>query len=164
MEVHLPTDNGSHHTAPQDLLVVGAHGGAGTSTIAALMRPAWDMGSLHHLLQPGRPPIRTKGRPLIVVARNTVAAAWHATNAVTMLAGQDIVIAALVIVADGAGPEPRDATARFSLLEGRVRGVVRMPFIPGLRLVDDIAAVDLPGRVHDTLATLWELAYGRSGT
>ncbi|MBA9002871.1 hypothetical protein [Thermomonospora cellulosilytica] len=163
-QVHLPAENGSHNTAAQDLLVIGAHGGAGTSTIAALMRPAWDMGSLGHRLGHGRPPLQTKGRPLVVVTRNTVAAARHATNAVTALTDQAIAIAALVIVADGAGPEPRDATARYSLLEGRVRGVVRVPFIPGLRLVDDVAHLDeVPGRVQDALTTIWELAYSRPG-
>ncbi|SEF78460.1 hypothetical protein SAMN04489712_10222 [Thermomonospora echinospora] len=140
--------------------MAGAHGGAGTSTIARLMYPAWDMGSLEHLLGPGHPPLRDRRRPLAVVTRNTVAAARHATNAVTALHQAATPIAALVIVADGAGSEPRDATARFSLLQGRVGGIVRMPFISDLRLVDDATTIDLPKRARDALGAIRALAYG----
>ncbi|MBA9007306.1 hypothetical protein [Thermomonospora cellulosilytica] len=98
---------------------------------------------------------------MLVVARNTVAAARHATDAVTALHHAGVPIAGLVIVADGAGPEPRDATARFCLLEGRVRGVVRMPFVPGLRLVDDVTQIPLPERARDALASIRHLAHGR---
>jgi hypothetical protein len=31
--------------AEPEVVVVGAHGGAGTTTIAMLLRPAWDMGT-----------------------------------------------------------------------------------------------------------------------
>lgn len=141
--------------------MAGAHGGAGASTLAALMQPAWDLGPLQPLLGLGRPLLRDRERPLVVVARNTVAAARHATNAVTALHQTGTPIAALVIVADGAGSEPRDATARFRLLQGRVGGIVRMPFISDLRLVDDATAIDLPRRVREALGALRALVYGR---
>ena len=51
----------------------------------------------------------------------------------------------LAIMSDG-WPEPPAATARFRLLEPQVGAVVRIPFVPGLRLVDDPAAVALPRR------------------
>lgn len=159
--VHPPAEDGSHGGAPEHLVVVGAHGGAGTSTIAALLRPAWDLGTVGHLTGTGRMPAVAQSRPLLVVARNTVATARHATDAVTALHNAGVPIAVLVIVADGAGPEPRDATARFSLLEGRVRGAVRMPFMPGLRLVDDVTGFELPSRVRDALAAIRHLAHGQ---
>jgi hypothetical protein len=36
-----------------------------------------------------------------------------------------------------------------------------MPFVPGLRLVDDPTAVDLPAKARQVLDTVWELAFGR---
>ncbi|MDL4770740.1 hypothetical protein [Actinomadura xylanilytica] len=145
-------------------VLVGAHGGAGVSTLARLMCPARDMGAVAGLLREGRPYVRAEG-PVVLVARNTVSAAWHATRAVTAIdaaRGQgDGHIAALVIVADGAGPEPKDAAARFGLLHDRVCGVVRMPFVPELRLIDDPATVPLPRKVREVLETVWELAHCR---
>ncbi|WP_433333002.1 hypothetical protein [Spirillospora sp. CA-294931] len=146
----------------RELVVVGAHGGAGTTTLAALLRPAWDMGTISDLLEPGRPPVQPKGRPLVLVTRNSVAAAQRATRAVTAIdATRDTSsahLAALVIVGDGAGPEPRDATARFALLEGRVRELVRMPFVPALRLVDDPTQVRLPRKVEGVLNRILDVA------
>lgn len=147
----------------QDLMVIGAHGGAGTSTLADLLRPAWDLGAINHLAGSDRPPLRAEGRLLVVVARNTVAAAWHATNAVTALCGHTAPIAALVIIADGAGKEPRDATARFSLLESRVHGTVRMPFVPALRLVDHVRAIELPEKATAALTRIRDLADAHPG-
>jgi len=51
----------------------------------------------------------------------------------------------LAIVSDG-WPEPPAATARFRLLEPQVGAIVRIPFVPGLRLADDPATVALPRR------------------
>ena len=51
-------------------MVAGAHGGAGVTTLAALLQPAWDLGAPRHT---GRefPPLRSGGRPVVLVARNT---------------------------------------------------------------------------------------------
>ncbi|MFC0037214.1 hypothetical protein [Actinomadura rayongensis] len=145
-----------------ELAFLGAHGGAGTSTLAALLPPSWDLGSIGGLL-PGEDPVaRACGRRLVIVSRNTVAAAWHATRAVTAADPDPRAptrqVAALVVVADGAGPEPRDATARFSLLAGRVRRTVRVPFVPALRSVDDPGRVDLPVRARAALDLLLDLS------
>ncbi len=160
-DVHSPAEAGDRDATTDRPAVIGAHGGAGTSTIAALLRPAWDLGSVAHLAGTGRMPVLARSRPLLVVARNTVAAARRATDAVTALHHAGVPIAGLVIVADGAGAEPRDATARFSLLEGRVRGVVRMPFVPGLRLVDDVTQIPLPERARDALASIRGVVNGQ---
>ncbi|GAA2140016.1 hypothetical protein GCM10009727_36890 [Actinomadura napierensis] len=102
-----------------DVVVAGAHGGAGTSTLATLLPTAWDMGSIESLLELDCAPLDAKGRPIVLAARNTAAAAKCATAAIGVLHDWDEQVAALAIVSDG-GPESRDATARFALLEARV--------------------------------------------
>ncbi|TDC77437.1 hypothetical protein [Actinomadura sp. 7K507] len=139
-----------------DVVVVGAHGGAGTSTLTALLPAAWDMGSIRPLLDLGRSPLRPQGRPVILAARNTAAAAKNATAAIGALREWDERVAALAIVSDG-GTEVRDAAARFALLEGRVGGVVRVPHVRALRLVDDPCLVDLPGKARQALDELRRL-------
>lgn len=136
----------------------GAHGGAGTSTLAALVGSCWDMGALRYRPDPHYPAVTTHGRPLIIVCRNTVAAAERATAAVMAVAHPGGRIAALAIVADGAGHEPREAAARFRLLESRVGRVVRVPFVLALRLVDDPAKVPLPRRAVQAIEQLRALA------
>jgi hypothetical protein len=137
-------------------VVAGAHGGAGTTTLAALLGAAWDMGAILDP-DPAYPPVRAHGRSLIVVCRNTVPAARHATRAVTALHACGEQISALAIVSDGTRAEPADASARFALLEGRLGGTVRIPFVPALRLVDDPTSVALPAKARRALAHLQDL-------
>ena len=141
-----------------ELVAWGAHGGAGTSTLAALIGPCWDLGALRYRTDPRYPAVTTHGRPLIVVCRNTVSAAERATAAVMAVAHPGGRVAALAIVADGAGHEPREAAARFRLLESRVGRVVRVPFVMALRLVDDPATVPLPRRAVQAIEELRALA------
>ena len=140
-----------------DVVVAGAHGGAGVSTLAALLPAVWDMGSLGPLLELGRSPLRARGRPVVLAVRNTAVAARAATAAIGALAGWEERVAALAIVSDG-GPESREAMARFALLEGRVGGVVRVPHVRALRLAEDPSAVVLPGKVRQALGELRRLA------
>ncbi len=137
--------------------MVGAHGGAGASTLAALLPAVWDMGSIGPLLELGRSPLRAKGRPVVLAVRNTAMAAKSATAAIGALHDWDERVSALAIVSDG-GPESRDATARFALLEGRVGGVVRVPHVRELRLVEDPAGVVLPRKAQQALDELRRLA------
>ncbi|KAB2388694.1 hypothetical protein [Actinomadura montaniterrae] len=65
-------------------------------------------------------------------------------------------MAALAIVSDG-GPESRDATARFALLEARVGGIVRVPHVRQLRLVEDPTEVVLPGKARHAIEQLRRL-------
>ena len=97
--------------------MAGAHGGAGTSTLAALLAPAWDMG----VVQPAAPAggLRPGGRPVVLVARNTVAAAGRAVTAVTAVTGTGLPVAVLAVISDGL-PEPAEARYRFRVLDGRV--------------------------------------------
>lgn len=144
------------------MVVAGAHGGAGTSTLAALLPAAWDMGSIAPLLQLGRSPLRAKGRPVVLVVRNTAVAAKDATAAIGALLDCDEHVAALAIVSDG-GPESRDAAARFALLRGRVGGVVRVPHVRALRLVEDPRVVVLPGKARQALDEVRRLVGGAAG-
>ena len=126
-----------------ELVIWGAHGGAGATTLAAWLQPAWDMGAMR---QPPRYPAAVaKGRPLIVACRVTAWSARAATTAVAAVTRAGGHVAVLAIVSDG-WPEPPTATARFRLLEPQADAVVRVPFVPGLRLVDDPAAVPIPRR------------------
>jgi len=133
-----------------ELVVWGAHGGAGTTTLAAWLTPAWDMFSMRPA--PDQRYLRAiaAGRPLVVVCRNTAWSAGRATAAVAAVAGLGGQVAALAVVSDG-WPEPRTATARFRLLEPQADAVVRVPFVPGLRLADEPAGVPLPRAVRRAL-------------
>jgi hypothetical protein len=165
---HTPQPSAAAVTAPpRELLLVGAHGGAGVTTLAVLMRvvlaageggrdgvpsPAWQVYDM-----PPRLPPHPSGRPLVVVSRCTVSAAGRAVKAVTALTSWQVPVTALAVIADGAGGEPAEATARLSLLAGRAGPVVRIPFAARLRLVDDPAQVRLPKRTARALHRLAEV-------
>jgi hypothetical protein len=138
------------HAPPGEVVVVGAHGGAGVTILAGLLRPAWDLGVARRS-GPGRGPLRLGGRPVLLVARNTVVAAGHAMAAVSLLADQGVQVAVLAVTGDGL-PEPAEARYRFRILEGRLGAVVRVPFVPAFRVAADPLSVALPRRAHRALA------------
>jgi hypothetical protein len=133
----------------RELAVWGAHGGAGTSTLAAWLQPAWDMGAMC----PESTVLATvaQGRALVVVCRNTAWSAAQATKAVAAVSQQSEQVAVLAVVSDG-WPEPAAARHRFRLLEPQVGAIVRIPFVVGLRLGDDPAEAPLPRRARRALA------------
>lgn len=147
-----PSGEIDHGGPDGDVVVVGAHGGAGTTTLAALLRPAWDMGAISYI-HDGYPPVRSHGRPLLVVCHGTVPGTRHAITAVSGLEQGGQQVTALVVVSDGL-PEPPDASARLDLLADRVGAIVRMPYISGLRLVDDPALIALPAKAYRALARI----------
>ena len=139
-----------------EIVVAGAHGGAGTLTLAALLRPAWDLGAVP--VPGGRGgPLRPGSPPVVLVARSTVAAAGRAVDATTALTGPGARIAVLVVVSDGL-PEPAEARYRFRLLEGRIGALVRMPFVPAFRVAASPLHVDLPRKAARALAEIRALA------
>lgn len=140
-----------------EIMVLGAHGGAGTTTLAILLRPSLDMGAIWRPAW-DRPSIRPGGRPLVLVSRNTAAAAARAIVAVNTIAWQGERIAALAIVSDGL-PEPTAATYRFQVLAARVGAVVRVPFIASLRAGGDPARVDLPRSARRSIADIRTKAF-----
>jgi hypothetical protein len=140
------------------LVIWGAHGGAGTSTLAAWLQPAWDMGAMR--LPPRYPAAVGSGQPLIVACRVSAGSARAATTAVAAVTRSGARVAVLAVVSDG-WPEPAAAMARFGLLEPQAGVIVRVPFVPGLRLADDPATVPLPRRVLRALDQI-RAAAGRS--
>lgn len=156
-----PSSAQNRYRPPSDeLVLVGSHGGAGTSTLATLLGPGkvWDLGVVPRShVQRGRTYISLSGRKLILVARGTVPSARLATAAARTVLQSGYPLAALIVVADGAGPEPREASARFRLLEAQLaQGVLRMPFVPALRLVDAPADITLPRAASRALAKIRE--------
>jgi len=133
--------------------VTAAHGGAGASTLAVLLGSAWDLGAV----VPGPP-----GVPLVLAARCTTASAGRAVNAVRALGGQGALVAVLAVTGDGL-PEPAEARYRFRLLEARVGGIVRVPFIPALRAASDPRQVRLPRAARRALEEIRSLAAAHSG-
>jgi len=127
----------------RERVICGAHGGAGTTTLACWLSPPWDMGAMRPARDPGPPAIIAHGRPLLVACRNTTAAAAAATAAVAALTRPGTRVAVLVVVSDG-WPQPPAATARFRLLAPQVGAVVHIPFVPALRVADGPAGVPLP--------------------
>jgi len=137
---------------PGEVVLVGAHGGAGVTTLAGLLRPAWDMGAVRRP-GPGQGPLRPAGRPVVLVARSTASAAARAVTATGLLAAQGVQVTVLVVIGDGL-PEPAEARYRFRVLDGRVGAVVRVPFIPAFRLAADPRLVTLPRRARHALAEI----------
>lgn len=145
------------HEPPGEVVVAGAHGGAGVTTLAGMLRPAWDAGTVRRP-GPGRGPLRPAGRPLVLVTRNTVTAASRAVIAVRLLGEQGVPVAVLAVIGDGL-PEPAEARYRFRVLEGRVGAVVRVPFIAAFRAAADPLSFALPRRARRALAEIRALAF-----
>ena len=137
----------------RDLAIWGAHGGAGTSTLATWLQPAWDMGAMRAEPDPPYPAHVATGRALVIACRNTAWSAQQATKAVAAVLKQGGQVTALAVVSDG-WPEPAAAASRFRLLEPQVGAVIRVPFMAGLRLADDLAAVPLTRAACRALAQI----------
>jgi hypothetical protein len=166
-----PTRQPDHHAQetarePQhswqrpELVIWGAHGGAGTSTLAVWLQPAWDMDAMSSEPDPPYPAKVSAGRALIVACRSTAWSAQQATKAVAAAVRQGGQVAALAVVSDG-WPEPATATSRFRLLQPQVGAVIHVPFIATLRVADDPAAVPLPRSARRALTAI-RTAAGRT--
>lgn len=140
-----------------EVVLWGAHGGAGVTTLATWLHPAWDMGAMPPEPIPRYPAAISEGRPLLVVCRSTVGAAHLAAIAFTAVNSQGGHVAALVVVSDG-WPEPLAATSRFRLLAAQSGALIRIPFVPALRLLDNPAAVPLPRKARRALDQIQVIA------
>jgi hypothetical protein len=138
--------------AVAEIVVLGAHGGAGTTTLAALLAPAWDMGVVRRP-SPGNSHLQTGGRPLVLVAGATGGDAGQAMAAVNALTWLGNTIAVLAVVSDG-WPEPETARYRYRLLASRVGVIKRIPFIAALRATEQPALADLPRRVQRAITEI----------
>ncbi|MGH3217926.1 MAG: hypothetical protein ACRDPY_04210 [Streptosporangiaceae bacterium] len=136
-----------------ELVIWGAHGGAGTTTLATWLQPAWDMGAMRPGPDAPYPANIARSRALVVACRNTTWSAQQATKAVAAVKLQGGQVAVLAVVSDG-WPEPATATRRFQLLGPQAGAVIRVPFIPGLRLADDPDEMPLPRRARRALTQI----------
>ena len=135
------------------LAVCGAHGGAGTTTLAALLDPAADLGAIRRCAAgPSLVAARMPG-PLLLACRPDTWSAELATAAVTVLAKAGHEVAVLVITGDG-WPQTAVAAARYRMLSARVGAVVAVPFVPALRGCSDPAGVRLPRGARRALARI----------
>ena len=150
----------TRYAPPREVVVVGAHGGAGVTTLAGLLRPAWDLGVVRRP-GPGCGALQPSGRPVLLVARGTVPAAGRAVAAMRLLDEQGVQVAILAVVGDGL-PEPAEARYRFRVLEGRVGAVIRVPFVPVFRIAADPLSVDLPRRAGRALVAIARLCKSTS--
>lgn len=142
----------------EGVVVLGAHGGAGATTLTHwLPSPSFDLGPITGPDGAVRQ-VTSHGRPLIVTTRNTVRSAHAASIALNGLRDQGLRVACLVIVADGAGSEPREAKVRFRMLEGHVE-LARLSFLPTLRGSEELPpAEELPRKMISELTRIKELA------
>jgi hypothetical protein len=140
-------------TATSDLFIWGAHGGAGASTLAALIGPSRDMGTLRTQADYRYPPAHAGTAPVLVACRCTTWSAIKASTAVNALTRAGGQVNVLAVVSDG-WPEPPIATAWFRLLSAQVGAVVRVPFIPWLRLCNDPALVKLPRAARQAITAI----------
>lgn len=153
------------------LLVAGAHGGAGTSTLAALLRheaggppghpallkvrglPALPDGDPRVIARRTALPARLPG-PLILTARGNADGVRRAVVAVTALEHLGIRPAALAIVGDGAGPVPRAAAERLALIGDRAGPVVNIPFAASLRTAASLPQARVPAALSRAVTSL----------
>lgn len=156
-----PARPGPAWLLPRERLVIaGAHGGAGTSTLATLLPAALDAG----VLRPGHAPApRALGDgPVVLAARGTALGAERAIAVARAMAGCGARLVAVAVVSDGL-PEPVEAAYRYRLLDYRVP-VVRVPFVPALRSGASPRAVALPRRARRALERIRELASSPENT
>lgn len=174
-----PASRAPRPAVPQ-ILIAGAHGGAGASTLAALLRlefagappgrrpqvgemPAVPDADPARIAAAGRLPVLPPGTALIVAARGTAHGARRAVIAVTALELAGIRPVAVAVIADGAGPEPRQAAQRFGLIDGRAGPLIRIPFAAALRAGASPAGTRLPRRFLSAVNTLAALAAAGPG-
>jgi len=143
-----------------ELVIWGAHGGAGTSTLAVWLQPAWDMGAMRPEPNPRYPADVAHGRALLVVCRNTAWSAAQAARALEAVTSQGGHVAVLAVVSDGRR-EPATASQSFRFLEARAGAVVRIPFIRRMRRANDPVDALPPRKARRALADV-QAATGRN--
>ncbi|WP_051468737.1 hypothetical protein [Actinomadura oligospora] len=158
IELNLTTPLPPSPTAfsPGDLRLIGAHGGAGTTTLAVLLGGALDLGTTEHIPE-------VDDTPMVLVTRNTVPGSRRAVTARHYLGRVGHQVRVLAIVDDGFG-EPQDAASRFALLAPQVAGVVRVPFMPALRLATDPRRIAVSSKVRRALDRILALAAQPAGS
>ena len=120
---------GAQNTA--HVVVLGAVGGAGVSTLVRLLGP--------FAVDVGRQLTRPDGRPLLIVTDSTARGLYAATAAVRAALNAGHIAPLVAIVGDGPWPAARQARARRRMLDDRslTSVVVDVPYVTGWREHDD---------------------------
>jgi hypothetical protein len=126
----VPPDRASP-TMARRFAVIGAHGGAGTSTVTAMLDPT-RLGVAVEVSAG----VSAAGRHPVLVARGT---AYGTARAAELMADWPPRWPRpwLVLVADAPGDPPPAARFRLRVLSGRLTGVARLSYLHRLRCVDD---------------------------
>ena len=128
--------------------MLGVQGGAGATTVAALLRDAVDLSPVgRRRWRWAEYATHWTWLPLVLVARGTARGTADAVAAVDEVATMGLRPAVLAVVGDGWWPEPAAVRARLAMLSARVGAVVRIPYVPRWRYVDDPLAAEPPARV-----------------
>jgi hypothetical protein len=156
----LPTRD---HQSAADLWLLGAHGGAGESSLSELV-PQWRPSGHSWPRVPGHP-LRSR---VLLTARSNVRGLRAAQSATTQWAAglaPFVDLVGLVIVADAPGKTPRPIRELMQLVSGGAPRTWHVPWIESWRLGDPVALESAPRpvrRLVDDLQTV--LASGATGT
>jgi hypothetical protein len=133
---------------------VGAHGGAGETTLAALLPGSRAAGHAWPIAGGAAAPTA-----VVLVARTHASGLRAAQAAATEWAGGTIPVRllGLVLIADTAGRSPRALRDLARLVAGGVPAVWRLPWHEPWRLGDAVEARTAPGAVRGLLAAIDEL-------
>lgn len=113
------------------VLVLGCHGGAGTTTVAGLIGAQYEWGT--HV------PRKVYDTSALLVARGTAHGAQVLLQAHTYLRQLGFPPAAAVVVADGPWREPAPVRSRLRMLSAHLP-LYRLPYVPRWRYVDNALA------------------------
>ena len=143
------------HARSAELWWLGAHGGSGESTLAALV-PQW------HPAEGAWPLVTEQSAParVVLVARSNVAGLQAAQTAATQWAAglvPSVELLGLVIVADAPGRLPRPLRDLALLVGGGVPRTWRVPWVEQWRLGHEVSLPDAPRQVRQLVNELTEL-------
>jgi hypothetical protein len=116
-------------------LVVAGHGGAGASTVAALLHEAAGLDAALEAAGARRAQLLQRPRQVLLVARAT--AYGTASAALALGALPPTFTPVLVLVADSPLPDPPAVRYRLRALGARLAGTVRIDYLPAARGIDD---------------------------
>lgn len=144
------------HGAPARLWMVGVHGGAGESTLAALIPGSQAAGHAWPHLQ-ANSYVATR---VVLVARSNATGLEAARKAATHWASgalTDITLLGLVIVADAPGRLPKPLRHLADHVAGASPRTWRMPWVEAWRLGEPITADVAPAEVRRLVAEISSL-------
>lgn len=136
---------------PARLWLVGVHGGAGESTLAAL-DTTWTAGDHGWPRPPGHDPAR-----VVLVARSNMYGLKRAQLAATQWASglvPHIELLGLVVVADAPGRLPRPLRDFLQVIKGGVPRTWQVPWVDAWRFGEDLEASGLPRPVKHLVEDL----------